>query len=396
MADLPPSPRSAVFHIDHKRRKITPERAKANYLRLRLQYARLKVEHGWQRQTLNEVENLYFRHTHKSRPPTTSKSGARRNVVSHSARYTPNMLFPVNEICYGHDAALERLPVQKEFNLGPTVESGSVSGGVDDVSLSLRPAVPSSIPPVETHAVSDAVVQQSERSRRGPDSGTLEQAAASMFTPQFPASSPHTEASQSANGLAPPPIMVDPTFTSVPNGVMPTHFQPASVSFGANGPGYPQAGQDQFYPAQPLQYEFHFHTPSQQQQDLSQLQVPAHTQPQSSESHSSPQSHDRQLGSFTAVTPALSSAQQAPPNPTLTYDAFWSSHSLSSTQSYRNGLFNAPGLTFQASSMPATNARPNPGFGGALAQGGVPVSAPMSVAGLTDAAANHAPTVQNS
>ncbi|KAI0795048.1 hypothetical protein C8Q75DRAFT_524176 [Abortiporus biennis] len=53
---------------EQRKRKQTLERAKANYLsgqlRLRLQYAKLKVEHGWQRQNLNEVENLYFRHSH--------------------------------------------------------------------------------------------------------------------------------------------------------------------------------------------------------------------------------------------------------------------------------------------------------------------------------------------
>ncbi|KAI0708713.1 hypothetical protein C8Q72DRAFT_871826 [Fomitopsis betulina] len=51
MAEVPPTPQTAVFLVDHKRRKITPERAKATYLcgqlRLRLQYAKLKVEHGW-------------------------------------------------------------------------------------------------------------------------------------------------------------------------------------------------------------------------------------------------------------------------------------------------------------------------------------------------------------
>ncbi|KAK0186716.1 hypothetical protein F5146DRAFT_141734 [Armillaria mellea] len=31
---------------------------------MRLQYAKLKVEHGWTKQTLNEVENLYFHHSH--------------------------------------------------------------------------------------------------------------------------------------------------------------------------------------------------------------------------------------------------------------------------------------------------------------------------------------------
>ncbi|KAG0696197.1 hypothetical protein DFH29DRAFT_1004790 [Suillus ampliporus] len=52
---------------EQKKRKQTVERAKANHLskqlQMRLQYAKLKVEHGWQRQNLNEVENLYFHHS---------------------------------------------------------------------------------------------------------------------------------------------------------------------------------------------------------------------------------------------------------------------------------------------------------------------------------------------
>ncbi|KAF9516095.1 hypothetical protein BS47DRAFT_1484105 [Hydnum rufescens UP504] len=38
-------------------------------LQTRLQYARLKVDHGWMRQNLNEVENLYFHH-YRARSPT--------------------------------------------------------------------------------------------------------------------------------------------------------------------------------------------------------------------------------------------------------------------------------------------------------------------------------------
>ncbi|KAJ7248240.1 hypothetical protein B0H12DRAFT_1123716 [Mycena haematopus] len=49
------------------------EKAKANHLlrqlQLRLQYARLKVDHGWQQQRLNEVENLYFRQQKQSESP---------------------------------------------------------------------------------------------------------------------------------------------------------------------------------------------------------------------------------------------------------------------------------------------------------------------------------------
>jgi len=57
---------------NEKRRKQTMERAKAIHLsrqlQMRLQYARLKVEHGWQKQNLNEVENLYFHHSHLRGP----------------------------------------------------------------------------------------------------------------------------------------------------------------------------------------------------------------------------------------------------------------------------------------------------------------------------------------
>ncbi|KAI0793700.1 hypothetical protein C8Q74DRAFT_526120 [Fomes fomentarius] len=108
------SPYTSVSTPDNKRRKVEVEtfgtkvertkgaitdKAKANYvrehhsieiyvcnisqlssqLRLRLQYAKLKVEHGWQRQSLSEVENLYFRHTHLTRPYPVISPGGRRN-----------------------------------------------------------------------------------------------------------------------------------------------------------------------------------------------------------------------------------------------------------------------------------------------------------------------------
>ncbi|KAL6306118.1 hypothetical protein BKA93DRAFT_161556 [Sparassis latifolia] len=89
---------------DPKRRKLTPERARATYLsgqlRLRLQYAKLKVEHGWQRQTLNEVENLYFHHTQKHRPPPIHSGRRNARVSFHPfSSASPNgssSLFPVS------------------------------------------------------------------------------------------------------------------------------------------------------------------------------------------------------------------------------------------------------------------------------------------------------------
>ncbi|KAF9554806.1 hypothetical protein CPC08DRAFT_162565 [Agrocybe pediades] len=51
-----------------KRRKQTVGKIKvtnlSRELQMRLQYARLKVDHGWQKQNLNEVENLYFHNSH--------------------------------------------------------------------------------------------------------------------------------------------------------------------------------------------------------------------------------------------------------------------------------------------------------------------------------------------
>ncbi|KAJ7595663.1 hypothetical protein C8J56DRAFT_1042747 [Mycena floridula] len=95
------SPSTSTAVHDEKKRKMTVQRAKANHVRkggflrlatlwtlsrqlqMRLQYARLKVDHGWQKQNLNEVENLYFRHSHMRGPrqvpstlvPTNSKTG---------------------------------------------------------------------------------------------------------------------------------------------------------------------------------------------------------------------------------------------------------------------------------------------------------------------------------
>ncbi|KAI0682922.1 hypothetical protein BC835DRAFT_797353 [Cytidiella melzeri] len=73
---------NASHESEVKRKKNALEKAKANYLcsqlRLRLQYAKLKVDHGWQKQTLNEVENLYFRHSQANRQLFTT------NVSEHS------------------------------------------------------------------------------------------------------------------------------------------------------------------------------------------------------------------------------------------------------------------------------------------------------------------------
>ncbi|KAG8918287.1 hypothetical protein FRC02_002488, partial [Tulasnella sp. 418] len=66
---------------DHARKNKHFEKVKVQQLTrqlvLRLQYAQLKVKHGWTRQTLNEVENLYFHH-YRTNDTTTSTSAPGR------------------------------------------------------------------------------------------------------------------------------------------------------------------------------------------------------------------------------------------------------------------------------------------------------------------------------
>ncbi|CAE6499293.1 unnamed protein product [Rhizoctonia solani] len=62
---------AATYSAYTKRTKMHAEKAKAQQLsrqlKTRLQFARLKVDYGWTRQSLNEVENLYF-HLSRAKP----------------------------------------------------------------------------------------------------------------------------------------------------------------------------------------------------------------------------------------------------------------------------------------------------------------------------------------
>ncbi|CAE7143215.1 unnamed protein product [Rhizoctonia solani] len=73
---------AATYAAYTKRTKMHAEKAKAQQLsrqlKTRLQFARLKVDYGWSRQSLNEVENLYF-HLSRAKPvpqPTTIRLDA--------------------------------------------------------------------------------------------------------------------------------------------------------------------------------------------------------------------------------------------------------------------------------------------------------------------------------
>ncbi|KAI0746977.1 hypothetical protein C8Q80DRAFT_1121652 [Daedaleopsis nitida] len=172
---------STVSTTDTKRRRIDVEysfgshvktergkggitdKAKANYLssqlRLRLQYAKLKVEHGWQRQTLSEVENLYFRHTHLTRPYPVISPGGRRNgrtLSSHGFLQQENVLStltPRRELSL--DAAATQITSSTKGSIGDSFSSAlrpsSSTLGGSSSSSSIESAATLSIPSTPIH-----------------------------------------------------------------------------------------------------------------------------------------------------------------------------------------------------------------------------------------------------
>ncbi|KAI0816988.1 hypothetical protein BC628DRAFT_1404633 [Trametes gibbosa] len=164
------SPYGLILPSDSKKRKLEGEaqdsaqlgggskgafdRAKANYLsgqlRVRLQYAKLKVEHGWQRQSLSEVENLYFRHTHLTRPyPVISPGGRRkgRTLSPNAATNAPTSHAGGPSISSKHhngQTAIERGPFSAPSPSSGLRNNGSVASSSSTSSLDTRanPSIP--------------------------------------------------------------------------------------------------------------------------------------------------------------------------------------------------------------------------------------------------------------
>ncbi|KAI0644279.1 hypothetical protein C8Q79DRAFT_1012070 [Trametes meyenii] len=137
------------------RTKVAVDKAKANYLsgqlRLRLQYAKLKVEHGWQKQSLSEVENLYFRHTHLTRPyPVISPGGRRtgRTLPSSSLIASNSQHHPISvtssssaEILSSHDNLGKPLATGSVMHANASLGSTSSSSSIDSANTTV-PSTP--------------------------------------------------------------------------------------------------------------------------------------------------------------------------------------------------------------------------------------------------------------
>ncbi|KAL5520672.1 hypothetical protein ACEPAF_2673 [Sanghuangporus sanghuang] len=120
-----------------------PFRTLARHLQLRLRYARLKVDHGWQKQSINEVENLYF-HQHHFRSASTKQAEFRPTPVNapqtdvqasiSKAQDISSSISVFNSRQTPSEILVLRLPqVQKEQER--LDNNGSIESKQDDVSV---------------------------------------------------------------------------------------------------------------------------------------------------------------------------------------------------------------------------------------------------------------------
>ncbi|KAI9063799.1 hypothetical protein FKP32DRAFT_1592032 [Trametes sanguinea] len=321
---------------DAKRRKLDPEaidmlqskgdkakgngvdKAKANYLsgqlRLRLQYAKLKVEHGWQRQSLNEVENLYFRHTHLTRPYPVISPGGRRSGRTTSSNGTASSISQ-----YSSNAALARQHTEiishGSSSLAGSVGSSTLDGtsSTSSVDTTLNPSIPSTpnidagrmVSPHAPHVGFNGVT-------RYPVSRS--DSTATIIVDSVPALGRATRAHNVKPDSAPanpPPVPPSPS------------SQPASGPQLNGSSSTSTPSREPFDPMQPTE-----HIDSQ----LAALRSMVAATSSTPIPLPPPQSTPNAPPSFPGAPPSTSTGA----GNGLTYDAFWSSHSA--TSSYRSLL----------------------------------------------------------
>lgn len=306
---------------EQKKRKQTLERAKANHLskqlQMRLQYAKLKVEHGWQRQNLNEVENLYFHH---------SQVRGLRPVVP--AKTVPllstNSLPPTTSV-----------PETPEVVMVDEVSQQVINGQVPPTDTSRRPTSPhNSTVELTSTPVQNSVTDTTSKSashtiqtlsEKAPSQELSQPAPApvhldtqSATVPQEPTNSETAAPPYSSLDFSDPAAMA-PSHNQTPTQIQ-THAQ--SQPYNPYMPLNRQSSQPQPNPfmPQPLpQYSFtqSYHATSLQNQSNPQI------------SHSQPSANSQSL--------FVNGNGSGP----LTYDSFWSTHASAGSLYRTHGGFTA-------------------------------------------------------
>ncbi|KAG6918801.1 hypothetical protein DXG01_011553 [Tephrocybe rancida] len=275
-------------HDNEKRRKQTVERAKANHMRL--QYARLKVDHGWQKQNLNEVENLYFHHSHL-RGPKPSPTMMTATLNEPSTTY-PSITSPSSNTSQS----------SLSFKLGPSsLSRGHTSG-------SSSPSHADNVPP-------DSSAPQAISSHD--PSLPLQSAPAAVVNPSELKSLIEMEAELENKPLQEPPIITSSYAPPPPAG--PSHT-PTYGAMSLTTPGSNYRSDHSLAPT-PISTTWATTAP----------RVPP---PLPSPNHYPNIPLQRQP--TLPVSPGMGENQYNFPGVSLTYDSFWSSHSSTTTASARS------------------------------------------------------------
>ncbi|EST04601.2 Transcription factor Nrm1/Whi5 [Kalmanozyma brasiliensis GHG001] len=143
-SNVPITPSKARKQAQAQRTRLV---ALSKHLMTRLQYANFKVEHGWSKQSLPEVENLYYRQN-QSGTSTATATGARKSASTspnNKAPVTPSVAAAQAQLALGSrlfkDAAVKKTDA----------EGGDVFGGY---GLATPPASAGSIPGATSYLTS--------------------------------------------------------------------------------------------------------------------------------------------------------------------------------------------------------------------------------------------------
>ncbi|KAH7909177.1 hypothetical protein BJ138DRAFT_1127876 [Hygrophoropsis aurantiaca] len=382
---------------DQKKRKQTLERAKANHLskqlQMRLQYAKLKVEHGWQRQNLNEVENLYFHHSHlrNQRPPVLS-NGAKPLSHAHTATAAPflpsaqvppqpnqQLVMPVNNIQETQHRTSSPLshPVAFPSRLSPLSEPPHAES-LSPPAFALSPSLGTLTPSIGAMSTSQLnTVESSSQFLSSQPHSMFPQSQTYAFSQSQSCASPahlHASLTSQSQSLPQSQLPYSNSQLSIPSFL--TQSQPHSQlqlipnSDLASQPSLQSQSQPQTHPSsqsdfhsyqsQPLtntnsnpSFTFTFSSPDTVNNvhaaqttsitSTSNISPPSHvhTVTQQSTFNTSPSTPLTKTPTSAPTTSMLLSSSSTPAP--LTYDSFWSSHS----SSYRTG----GGTGFSASGM---------------------------------------------
>ncbi|KAG6895062.1 hypothetical protein C0992_003290 [Termitomyces sp. T32_za158] len=298
---------------------------------MRLQYAKLKVDHGWQKQNLNEVENLYFHHSHQRIPKPLG---------------SPPMII----------AALKEPSTTHSNEADPASNSSSSPSSIQPSFLTRNTSSPS-----QKETTSRATIPQFTSTNNHPLS--------SQSTPTIPINRVEMRNLTQMEGEPEDKPLVSPTSMTVPS------QHPQATPGPSRIPNYSTAS----YSAPQTSFGGdHAPVPT----PVATTWVSTGTRPSLTSSPSNFNHYPNaslQRTPTLPVSPGLSESSFNFPGVSLTYDSFWSSHSSSATtRSLRASLSSI--VPVAVSSVDSTGGMPDmytnyPALEPAPARGSQPVRA---------------------